>query len=111
MKRFALIVTLILLAFSGRARGEASWYGYQILLSDGATTGAMFGLSPGFAINYLIGPPIIHGVHGNTGRIFGSIGLRIVAAVADEHLFVVAHERRAGTPVPETAQRAIGDGT
>ncbi len=78
---------------------QTSWYGWQTLISDGSAIG-LFSLAylvdyagkgatsrqgyadganllfaTGFA-TYLVGAPVIHWVHGNGGKGWGSLGLR-----------------------------------
>ncbi len=60
---------------------ETEWYGYATLLVDGAAIAA--GISsenPAFWVTgYLVGPPIVHLVHGSGGGAAGSFGLRLGA--------------------------------
>jgi len=63
------------------------WYGWQTLLADGAALGTW--IAAGFADSsavsgvgtgiYLLGPPVIHFVHGRVGPGFGSFGIRLLA--------------------------------
>jgi len=66
------------------------WYGSQTLLVDGAVLATFIvagslnndyvGEAAGFA--YLLAPPIVHALHGNVGRAFADVGLRLITPVA-----------------------------
>jgi hypothetical protein len=64
---------------------EEVWYGYQILLADGASLGCVLlgagtdssGLPALGGVGYVFGGPIVHFAHGEVGRGFGSLGLRV----------------------------------
>ena len=57
------------------------WYGYQTLVSDiAATVGAAVEPSVGL-LTYVLGAPIVHFAHGNFGRGFGSLGMRLGAVL------------------------------
>ena len=66
---------------------ESRWYGWQTLLVDGAAIGTLFAAagteSSELAIlgvgTFYLGAPIVHFTHGNVGRGFGSLGLRVGA--------------------------------
>jgi hypothetical protein len=74
---------------------EPTWYGWQTLIVDGAAlslTVAAFSRANSSGnsaatllelsgITYVIGPPIVHWAHGNVGKGFGSLGMRLVAPV------------------------------
>jgi hypothetical protein len=69
-----------------RATGERrTWYGWQTLALDGiaiaATTAGVVeerGALAGAGIaGYFFGAPVVHFAHGNWGRGFGSLGLRV----------------------------------
>jgi len=67
------------------------WYGWQTLIADGAVLGFLtaavldkehsefFGYSA--LAGYVVAAPIIHFTHGNPGRAFGSLGLRVGAPI------------------------------
>jgi len=71
-----------------RKRG-AHWYGWQTLTVDGGTLlgGTVLAAADpraGAAViigGYLIGPPIVHFAHGQIGRGFGDLGIRVGAPV------------------------------
>lgn len=56
------------------------WYGYQTLAIDFAVL-ALLGAPPAAVATYFLGAPVVHFMHGNVGRGFGSLGLRLVAVV------------------------------
>jgi hypothetical protein len=66
---------------------ETRWYGYQNMLADlggvvigGLAISAQSGELAGLAVaTYAFGSPAVHWAHGNVGKGFGSLGLRIVA--------------------------------
>lgn len=56
------------------------WYGWQTLLTDAAAISSAF-IRPEIGIGtYALGGPIVHWAHGNTGRGFVSLGVRVVPA-------------------------------
>jgi len=62
---------------------ESNWYGWQTLIVDGVW---LFGLSAAdeqsatlIVGTYVLGGPIVHWSHGNVGRGFGSLALRLGA--------------------------------
>jgi hypothetical protein len=66
---------------------EKEWYGWQtlgvdagafVLMAAGQATKTYSVFDVGFGA-YLLGPPIVHIVHGNAGPAFGSVGLRLVS--------------------------------
>jgi hypothetical protein len=68
-------------------RYEKVWYGYQTLIADaisiplfavGATT-KTDGLTGAGYVGFALGAPVIHWVHGNVGKGFGSLGIRVGA--------------------------------
>jgi hypothetical protein len=66
------------------------WYGYQILIADGASLGLLTlgvlssgtGLAVLGAAGYVAGGPIVHGLNGQGGRAAGSVALRLLGPVA-----------------------------
>lgn len=71
---------------------EPRWYGWQTLLSDASAvllTGASAEVGLGL---YVLGGPIVHWSHGNTGRGFASLSLRVGAPLALGALFVATCE-------------------
>ena len=57
------------------------WYGWQTLLTDAAAVLGVY-VSPDLTLGlYLAGGPVVHWVHGNAGRGFASLGLRVGAPV------------------------------
>jgi|GEM_PF-2725679 len=70
------------------------WYGWQTLAFDAAAITLVFGAlalqedeaSPLIGVlgaaTYGIGAPVVHAVHGNYGRAFGSLGIRVLAPIA-----------------------------
>jgi hypothetical protein len=68
---------------------QKTWYGWQILLIDGGAT--LTGIAAATSSNstaggalgvvalaaYMLGGPIVHWSHGNVGRGFASLGLRV----------------------------------
>jgi hypothetical protein len=68
------------------------WYGWQTLLVDaasfalplGAAAASVDGGQAGnaFALGYMLGGPVVHFAHGNVGRGFGSLGLRVGVPLA-----------------------------
>ena len=73
---------------SDGARPERYWYGWQSLLVDGASLalfipGALTKQDPVWLSALLVfslGGPIVHWAHGNIGRGFGSLGIRVITA-------------------------------
>src|SRR5262245_41371808 len=62
--------------------GEASYFGQTLIIDGAAITLAVVsgGSAPvlGLAtLTYLIGPPVVHALHGHRGRVAASVGLRI----------------------------------
>jgi hypothetical protein len=60
-------------------RYESHWYGWQTLLADAGSIGLGFAskeVAVG-ALAYGLVPPIIHWSHGNVGRGFASLGIRL----------------------------------
>ena len=73
--------------YSRRARKRSHWYGWQTLIVDGVwvvggpllgtvSLGAGSGLVLG---GYFLGPPIVHWSHGEVGRGFADLGIRVGA--------------------------------
>jgi hypothetical protein len=66
-----------------RLNPERRWYGWQILLTDGAAvasvaaSGQGVGWSAVSSALYLGGGPVVHFVHGNVAKGFGSLGIRV----------------------------------
>jgi hypothetical protein len=70
---------------------KSSWYGGQILLVDALSIGVIVlgagssdgaeALVPMGVGGYLLGGPIVHWGHGNVGKGFGSLGLRVGAPI------------------------------
>jgi hypothetical protein len=66
---------------------QQSWYGWQILASGGASILVAFGLgivTPEFGLSlgaagYLLGGPMIHGVHGSVGKAAASFGINLLS--------------------------------
>jgi hypothetical protein len=60
------------------------WYGYQIMAADLASAGlAIFGSQAAVGeIGLLVGPSVIHGIHGRTGLAITSPVLRVLLPVA-----------------------------
>ncbi|MDB4934030.1 MAG: uncharacterized protein JWP87_1002 [Labilithrix sp.] len=58
---------------------ESRWYGWQVLLVDGAAVvaGAATQELPIFLTMYAVGAPIVHAGHGRGGAALGSLGLRV----------------------------------
>jgi len=84
----ALLCTLAGQGFcqdGSKPAGQSTWYGKQILLSDGLSYTALFVAIPTGSValgaigglSYLIAPPVIHGVHHHRGRAFLSVIMRI----------------------------------
>lgn len=78
---------------------KSSWYGWQILSADAGSVLLSYGLGVGLAspaaaitggITYLGAGPVIHGVHGNLGAAFGSLGLRTALPVLGTFAGVLA---------------------
>jgi len=71
---------------------RTEWYGWQILASDATTLvtstlllGSLRNENYGLVNLYggfVLGGPIVHGVHGNPGRALGSLALRVVLPTA-----------------------------
>jgi hypothetical protein len=58
------------------------WYGWQTLIADGATIGLAFATRGNPYVtgaSYGLAPTIVHFAHGNVGRGFGDLGIRLVA--------------------------------
>lgn len=55
------------------------WYGWQTLIVDAGVVGAtLVTKNPGVAVGGLtLGAPIVHWAHGNVGRGFASLGIRV----------------------------------
>jgi hypothetical protein len=79
-----------------RAPNLQGWYGYQILIGDAAAVG-MFALGSEkssrdwLALStgtYFLSAPVIHVLHGNSGRALGSLGLRLGAVLLGTALYV-----------------------
>ena len=66
-------------------RFEPRWYGWQTLMVDGA---AILIASDVSVPIYVLGGPIVHWSHGNVGRGFGSLGLRVGAPLLLAAAFV-----------------------
>lgn len=66
-------------------RFESRWYGWQTLMVDGA---AILIASDVSVPIYVLGGPIVHWSHGNVGRGFGSLGLRVGAPLLLAAAFV-----------------------
>ena len=76
------------------------WYGWQTLLAD--ATAALVGIGGYLGQRdvdvpmvvaggvYALGAPVVHWAHGNTGRGFGSLGLRLLLPVGGALLALVA---------------------
>jgi hypothetical protein len=73
----------------GKRKPESTWYGWQILISDGASAGmflagmaakegALMGTA---AVSFFVVPPIIHSTHGRGGVGWGSFGIRAGVAL------------------------------
>lgn len=66
-------------------RYEKVWYGYQTLIPDAITIPAFFGgvlsktggITAGGYLGFILVTPVIHMVHGNVGKGFGSMGIRL----------------------------------
>lgn len=66
---------------------KSQWYGWQTLIVDGTwiVGGPLLGsVSPGSGAalilgGYLLGPPIVHWAHGQVGRGFADLGIRVGA--------------------------------
>jgi hypothetical protein len=57
---------------------EKNWYGWQNLSVDAGSIGFALGGAPVVGlIGYLVGSPIVHGVHHREGAVFGSVTMRI----------------------------------
>jgi hypothetical protein len=68
----------------GKDKRERKWYGWQILISDGASAAMFLGsiggessLIASGAVGYLVVPPIIHAAHRRGGVGWGSLGIRV----------------------------------
>lgn len=78
---------------------ERTWYGWQTILTDGASLGlagsAPFTKSIGSALGavgaYMLLPPLIHVFHGHGGRAERSLGMRLGFPLAGAFLFPVAY--------------------
>jgi len=62
---------------------QTSWYGYQVLLTDGASIGLglLTDSPPVLIAGYLLGPVIIHGVHRRPGLAVLSPMMRVLLPV------------------------------
>jgi hypothetical protein len=101
---------------------RSRWYGGQILLFDlsavvlgaaalataGSRSGAPIALGALGAATYLLGPPIDHWAHGNAGRGFASLGIRIGAPVLFGLGFGFAATKSNGDP--DETMLAVGAG-
>ena len=66
-------------------RYEKVWYGYQPLIADaisislflGGAASTTDGVTTAGYLGFILGTPIIHMAHGNIGKGFGSLGLRV----------------------------------
>jgi hypothetical protein len=57
---------------------ESEWYGWQILLADGATFGMAAVTEQGeIALGWIGTGAVVHAAHGNYGRSVASVGLRV----------------------------------
>lgn len=73
-------------------RKVSTWYGWQTLIVDGSvvlasavvgpTSDSFSATSALFLGGYLLGGPIVHFAHGEVGKGFGSLGLRVVLPLA-----------------------------
>jgi hypothetical protein len=75
-------------------RTERRWYGAQTLIADGASLALLVAgrdssktIELGVA-GLLLAPPIIHWAHGNVGKGFGSLALRILPPIVAVALIV-----------------------
>jgi len=84
MMRGTLIALVLLCAAEARAQ-ETRWYGGTNILVDAASLGLLAGgigaqsAPPAIvgSLGYALGSPIVHWSHGNVGRGFASLGLRL----------------------------------
>lgn len=58
------------------------WYGWETLLADGVSIGAIAVTPVGAAVGYVLGAPLVHGINGHAGKAAASLGLRVAAPVA-----------------------------
>jgi hypothetical protein len=88
-------------------REVTNWYGWQTLTTDGAAftlavavAAVNEGGKPVVGVTalatYLAGGPIVHAAHGNWGRAFGSLGLRLGAPIAGAFLGAALEDCRGG---------------
>jgi len=57
---------------------ESEWYGWQILIADGATLGIAAATEQGeLALGWIGTGAVVHTAHGNYGRAVASVGLRV----------------------------------
>jgi len=65
----------------------STWYGWQILLADGAALGLAAASQNGdLALSWVVTGTVIHGAHGNVGRAVGSLALRGLTPIAGAYL-------------------------
>ena len=94
MRKLAiLILPALLLGLGARtARADEEWYGWQILVADGLSTGLMIagarseGLTAVGLGGYFLAGPIIHGAHGDMPQAIADLGLRAGLPVAGLYL-------------------------
>jgi hypothetical protein len=56
---------------------ETNWYGWQNLSVDAASLAVLGGAPVVGLVGYLVGSPIVHGVHHREGAVFASVTMRI----------------------------------
>ncbi len=74
-------------SYQRRRERRSHWYGWQTLIVDGGWIvggGGLTGTSPAVGAvvvvgGYFLGPPIVHWAHGNVGRGFADLGIRVGA--------------------------------
>ncbi len=80
---------------------ESRWYGWQTLTTDGVAIGLVLvgasaestAVALGGAALYGLGAPVIHEKHGQPGKAFASLGLRVTLPLA---LGYVSYEAQGG---------------
>jgi len=76
-----------------REGSERTWYGWQLVIADGASVAALFSPVPSFAVpTHLLAPPLVHAANGEGRGAWLSLGLRSGIPLAGLGLgFLSAH--------------------
>ncbi len=73
------------------------WYGWQLLITDGAAVLTVLADQPAVgSLAYVLGGPIVHGVHQRPKQCFASVGMRLVLPLAS---YLLVNSARTCDPI------------